>query len=331
MIRAAHLVLRIFWSRNKMKTDHSEQNNSVSIIVPTYNEEHTLPTLVERLIQTLDENGIKGEIIIVDDGSTDRTSKIADEMCKKYEHIIVCHHKRRMEKTAALHTGFEIASGDILVMIDADLQYAPEDLPKLLAEIQQGYDAVNGWRKHRNDPILKRIPSSIYNFVSGASFGMNIHDFNSGFKVFKREVIKDLNLRIGQHRYLLNLAHHKGYRVGEVEVQHFPRKHGKTKFGASRMFWGFFDLIALRFQLAFTERPMALFGLSGLILSTLGLIAGAYVVALRVFFNEPFERHFALLLFTTLLIIAGIQAFLFGFIADMIANLKSEQQKTTKK
>ena len=313
-----------------MKKNHPEENNIVSIIVPTYNEEQTLPVLVERLVQTLDKNGIKGEIIIVDDGSTDQTSKIADEMCKKYEHMIVCHHKRRMEKTAALHTGFEIASGNILVMIDADLQYAPEDLPKLLAKIQQGYDAVNGWRKHRKDSTLKRIPSSIYNFVSRVSFRMNIHDFNSGFKAFKREVIEDLNLRIGQHRYLLNLAHHRGYRVGEVEVQHFPRKHGRTKFGASRMFWGFFDLIALRFQLAFTERPMALFGLSGLILSTLGLMTGVYVVALRILFGEPFDRHFALLVFTTLLIVAGIQAFLFGFIADMIANLKSEQQKTTK-
>lgn len=313
-----------------MKPDLSEINNMLSIVVPVYNEEQTLPILVERLVQTLNEKGIKAEIIIVDDGSTDQTSGIADEICKKYEHVIVCHHKRRMEKTAALHTGFEIASGDILVMLDADLQYAPEDLPKLLEKMKQGYDAVNGWRKHRSDSIIKKIPSSIYNFVSRASFGMNIHDFNSGFKLFRREVIEDLNLRIGQHRYLLNLAHHRGYRVGEVEIQHFPRKHGKTKFGASRMFWGFFDLIALRLQLAFTERPMALFGLSGLVLSTLGIIAGAYVVALRILFNEPFERHFALLLLTTFLLIAGIQAFLFGFIADMIANLKTEQQKTTR-
>jgi glycosyltransferase involved in cell wall biosynthesis len=312
----------------EMKTDNNE---TLSLVIPVYNEAQTLLTLVERLIQTYEENGITGEIIIVDDGSTDQTGKIAEELGKKHEYIRVFHHKRRMEKTAALHTGFEKASGNILAMIDADLQYAPEDLPKLLAKIKQEYDVVNGWRKHRKDSLLKKIPSSIYNFISRVSFGMTLHDFNSGFKVFKREVLEDLNLRKGQHRFLLNIAHHKGYKVGEIEIQHSPRKRGKTKFGSSRMFWGFFDLIALRLQLAFIERPMALFGLSGVILSFLGFIAGAYVIALRILFSEPFDRHFALLILSSLLIIAGIQSFLFGFIADMIANLKSEQESNNKK
>jgi len=308
----------------EMKTNNIE---ALSVVIPAYNEAQTLPILIARLVQTFKENGITGEIIIVDDGSIDETGRIAEELHKKYGNIRVFHQRRRMGKTAALYTGFEKASGNILAMIDADLQYAPEDLPKLLAKIEQGHDVVNGWRKHRKDSILKKIPSSIYNFVSRFSFGMTLHDFNSGFKALKREVLKDLNLRIGQHRFLLNLAHHRGYRVGEVEIQHLPRKQGKTKYGLSRMFWGFFDLIALRLQLAFTERPMALFGLSGIILSFLGFIAGMYVVALRMLFNEPFGRHFALLLLSALLIIAGIQSFLFGFIADMIANLRSEQEK----
>lgn len=311
-----------------MKTD---KNKTLSVVIPAYNEEQTLPILVEQLIKTFKENGIVGEIVIVNDGSTDETGKIANELSKKYGNIRVFHHKRRMAKTAALHTGFENASGDILAMIDADLQYAPEDLPKLLAKINQGYDVVNGWRKNRNDPLLKKFPSSIYNFVSRVSFGLKLHDFNSGLKAFNREALEDLNLRRGQHRFFLNIAHHKGYRVGEVEIQHFPRKHGKTKYGFSRMFWGFFDLLALRLQLAFTERPMALFGLSGIILSTLGFITGAYVVALRILFNEPFDRHFALLLLTVLLIIAGIQTFLFGFIAEMVASLRFEQQENNKK
>ena len=215
------------------------------------------------------------------------------------------------------------ASGKLLAMIDADLQYAPEDLTKLLDKLNEGYDVVNGWRKSRKDSIIRKLPSSFYNFVSRFSFGMKIHDFNSGFKLFKREVLEELELRLGTHRYLLNIAHHKGFRVGEVEVQHFPRKEGKSKYGASRMFWGLFDLIALRLQLAFTERPMALFGLSGLILSLLGFITGFYVFLLRILYNEPFDQHFALLLLTVLLIIAGIQAFLFGFIADMISSLRS--------
>jgi glycosyltransferase involved in cell wall biosynthesis len=252
-------------------------------------------------------------------------------LSKKHSNIRVFHHKRSMEKTAALHTGFENSSGDILAMIDADLQYAPEDLPKFLTKIQQGYDVVNGWRKHRKDSILKKIPSSIYNFVSRFSFGMHLHDFNSGLKAFKREVLEDLNLRRGQHRFLLNIAHHKGYRIGEVEIQHLSRKHGKTKYGISRMFWGFFDLIALRLQLAFTEQPMALFGLAGIILTTLGFLAGVYVMVLRILFNEPFDRHLAALLLASLLLIAGLQTFLFGFIADMIASLKSEKEENNKK
>jgi glycosyltransferase involved in cell wall biosynthesis len=314
-----------------MKKCPSEEKIMLSIVVPAYNEEQTLATLVDRLVQTLKENSITGEIVIVDDGSTDETGRMAEELSKKHSNIRVFHHKRRMEKTAALHTGFENSSGDILAMIDADLQYAPEDLPKFLTKIQQGYDVVNGWRKHRKDSILKKIPSSIYNFVSRFSFGMHLHDFNSGLKAFKREVLEDLNLRRGQHRFLLNIAHHKGYRVGEVEIQHLPRKHGKTKYGISRMFWGFFDLIALRLQLAFTEQPMALFGLAGIILTTLGFLAGVYVMALRILFNEPFDRHLAALLLAILLLIAGLQTFLFGFIADMIASLKSEKEENNKK
>ncbi len=313
-----------------MRPHHSKEEHKISIVIPAYNEERTLPTLIERLVQTLEKNTIQGEIIIVNDGSTDETAKKAEELRKKYSDIQVFHHKRRMEKTAALHTGFEKASGEILAMIDADMQYAPEDLPKLLTKIHQGFDVVNGWRKHRKDSVLKKAPSSVYNFISRVSFGMKLHDFNSGLKVFKRKVLEDLNLRRGNHRFLLNLAHHRGYRVGEVEIQHFPRELGKTKFGSSRMFWGFFDLISLRLQLAFTERPMALFGLSGIILSFLGFIAGMYVIALRVLLNEPFGQHFALLLLSALLVVAGIQSFLFGFIADMIANLRSERERKYK-
>jgi glycosyltransferase involved in cell wall biosynthesis len=308
----------------------SKKNKGLSIVVPAYNEEQSLPIVVERLIQTFEKNRLKGEIIIVDDGSVDETRKIAEELCKKHGNVRVFHHKRRRGKTAALHTGFENASGDILGMIDADLQFAPEDLPKLLAKIQQGYDVVNGWRKHRKDSLLKKIPSSIYNFTSRVSFGMTIHDFNSGLKLFKREVLEDLNLRKGQHRFLLNIAHHKGYRVGEVEIQHSPRKRGKTKFGSSRMFWGFFDLIALRLQLAFTERPMALFGLSGTILILMGFILGIDVLILNFVYGEPFAFHIARLLLAVMFGIAGVQSLLFGFIADMIANLRSEQENNKK-
>jgi glycosyltransferase involved in cell wall biosynthesis len=314
-----------------MKTDSTNKpDKELSVIIPVFNEENTLYPLVERLINTFKENKIYGEIIIINDGSTDKTEEITQELSHKFENVTAIHHSTRQQKTAALHTGFENASGNYIVMIDADLQYAPEDLPKLLKKIREGYDVVNGWRKNRQDSIFRKIPSAIYNGVSRFSFGMNIHDFNSGFKIFKREVITNFENRIGNHRYILNIAHHKGYKVGEVEIQHYPRKEGKTKYGLSRMFWGLFDLIALRLKLAFMERPMALFGLTGAILTLLGIIAGVYVIVLRIIYNEPFGQHLAALLLAVLLVIAGTQTFLFGFIAEMILNLKSKLNNNKK-
>lgn len=311
-----------------MKGDSpGERKRRVSVVIPAYNEEKSLPILVERFIKTLRENCPESEIIIVDDGSTDETGEIAEELNRKYNHVRVFHHKRRMGKTATLLTGFEKASGDILVMMDADLQYAPEDLPKLLDLIEQGYDVVNGWRKHRKDSAFKKIPSSLYNIFSRISFGLALHDHNSGFKAIKREVLRNINPRVEQHRFILNLAHHKGYKVGEVEVQHFPRKFGKTKYGSSRIILGLLDLISIRLQLTFMERPMVLFGLSGIALFILGFIFAIEVIMLNLVYGHPFAMHFARLLLAALLIISGIQSFLFGFIADMIATLRAEQNR----
>jgi len=299
----------------------------LSVVVPAYNEEPSVPLLVERLVQTFEQNHLRGEIIIVDDGSMDNTGTIAEELSGKYDNVRVFHHKRRMGKTTALLTGLENTSGDIIVMIDADLQYAPEDLPKFLDKIKQGYDVVNGWRKHRKDSIFRKIPSSSYNFLSNISFGLNLHDQNSGFKAMKREVLKELNLRTEQHRFILNLAHYKGYKVGEVEIQHFPRKYGKTKYGSSRIILSLLDLISLRLQLSFVERPMVLFGLSGIALFLTGFIVALSAVILNVFYGHPFSQHYGRLFLAAILMITGVQSFFFGFIADMIANLREEQRR----
>ena len=306
----------------------STGGKELSVVIPAYDEELSLPILVERFIQTFEKNGLRGEIIIVDDGSTDETGKIAHELSGKYTRVKIFHHKRRMGKTAALLTGLRNASGDILVMMDADLQYAPEDLPTLLNLIEQGYDVVNGWRKHRKDSIFKKIPSSLYNFISRISFGLSLHDYNSGFKIMRREVFRDISPRKEQHRFILHLAHYKGYKVGEAQINHFPRKYGKTKYGSSRVLLGFLDMISLKLQLTFTERPMVLFGLSGITLLVLGFILGMQVLIWNLVYGEPFAFHFARLLLSALLTIAGIQSFLFGFIADMIANLRTALKKS---
>jgi len=296
----------------------------VSMIIAAYNEEESLPILIEQMIQTFKKNSIAGEIIIVNDGSTDRTGKIADEIGQKYAEVRVIDHKRRRGKTAALLTGFRKATGDVLGMIDADLQYTSEDLPRLLEQLAKGYDLVNGWRRHRKDSIFKKIPSALYNLFSRFSFGLTLHDYNSGFKVLRREVFEDINPKRGQHRFIVVLAHHMGYTVGEIEIQHSPRKYGITKFGSSRIVLGLLDLFSLRLQLSFMERPIVLFGLSGIILLILGFIFGIQVIIWNLFYGEPFTFHFARLLLAAAFVIAGIQSFLFGFIADMIANLRAE-------
>ena len=308
-----------------MSKSNSTKRLMLSVVVPAYNEEQSLPILVGRLNQTFEENKIRGEIIIVDDGSMDETGKIADELSRKYDDVKVFHHRRRREKTAALLTGFQNSYGDILAIIDADLQYDSEDLPKFLEKIEQGYDVVNGWRKHREDSIFKKIPSIFYNIITRISFGLALHDYNSGFKVLRREVFEDINPKMGQHRFILVLAHHKGYRVGEVVVQHFQRKYGKTKFGRSRLILGLLDLVSLKLQLTFMERPMVLFGTLGFVLFLLGFFFGMQVIVWNLFYGEAFSLHFARLLLATMLVIAGVQSFLFGFIADMIANIRTEK------
>jgi len=297
------------------------------VIIPAYNEDRSLSELTGRAVQVLSSAGFSGEVIIVNDGSTDKTKEVVDELVKKYNIVKAFHHRRNLGKSASLRTGFDKARGTIIVMLDADLQYAPEDIPKLIDMINKGYDVVNGWRKSRADSIGRKASSSFYNFLTRQIFGLTIQDFNSGLKAFRREVIEDIEttgLRSDFHRYLLPLAHQLGYRVGEIEIQHFPRSYGKTRYGARRLILGVLDLISLKLQFLFRERPMTLFGISGISLLFLGGIFGVYVVLLKLLYREPFEHHLALLLLSVLLIIAGLQSFFFGFLADILATFRLE-------
>jgi len=304
------------------------------VIIPTYNEEQSLSELTERAVQVLSSVGFSGEVVIVDDGSTDKTREVANELMKKYKIVKVFHHRRNLGKSASLRTGFDNARGTIIIMLDADLQYAPEDIPKLVGMISKGYDVVNGWRKSRADSTGRKASSSFYNFLTRQIFGLTIQDFNSGLKAFCREVIDDIEttgLRSDFHRYLLPLSHQLGYRVGEIEIQHFPRSYGKTKYGTRRLILGVLDLISLKLQFLFRERPMTLFGISGISLLLLGGIFGVYVVLLKLLYREPFEHHLALLMLSVLLIIAGLQSFFFGFLADILATFRLELLERMKK
>jgi len=297
----------------------------VTVLVPAYNEEESLPLLVERLSSIFREGGIDGEILIIDDGSTDRTGEIAEKLAQKDSRIIAVGHRRRLGKSAAIRTGIPRCRGEYIVLMDADLQYTPEDIPKLISTLEEGYDVVNGWRKDRQDSWLRKLPSGIYNLVSRLVFDLQVHDYNSGLKAFRREVLDRMSLRSDLHRYLLPLAHQMGFRVGEVPIRHFPRRYGKTKYGSSlRFLLGLFDLISLRLQFTFLERPMTMFGLTGILLSFLGALFGLYVIMLKVLYREPFGHHMALVQLSALLILTGLQSFFFGFLADILATTRIE-------
>ncbi len=301
------------------------KSHKITVIIPAYNEEESLPILVKRLRTLREEGKINGDILIVDDGSTDRTGDIAEELAKGTSYIGVVRHRRNFGKSAAIRTGIPRCTGDYIVVMDADLQYAPEDIPKLVLALDNGLDAVNGWRKNRQDSWIRKVPSGIYNSVSRFVFDLKVHDYNSGLKAFRREVLEKIGLRSDLHRYVLPLVHQMGFRVGEVEVRHFPRRFGETKYGSPvRFILGVLDLISLRLQFTFLERPMTMFGLTGILLSFLGGIFGLYVISLKVFYGEPFGHHMALVQLSALLILTGIQSFFFGFLADILATTRVE-------
>jgi len=301
------------------------KDHKLTVLVPAYNEEDSLPILVGRL-QGLRKGGVvEGDILIVDDGSTDRTGEIAEELARKDSLVEVVRHRRNLGKSAALRTGIPRCDGEYIVIMDADLQYAPEDIPRLVSALDGGLDVVNGWRKNRKDPWVRKFPSAIYNLVSQIVFGLKIHDYNSGLKAFRHEVLERISFRSDLHRYVLPLAHQMGFRVGEVEIRHFPREYGRTKYGSPvRFILGLLDLISLGLQLAFLERPMTLFGLTGILLSFLGGVFGLYVICLKILYREPFGHHVALIQLSALLVLTGLQSFFFGFLADILATTRIE-------
>jgi len=301
------------------------KERKLTVLIPAYNEEDSLPVLIDRLRRLRGEGALDMDILIVDDGSTDRTGEIAEKLAERDDLIGAIRHRRNLGKSAALRTGIPRCTGDYVIIMDADLQYAPEDIPRLVSALEGGLDVVNGWRRKRQDSWARKVPSSIYNMVSRLVFGLKIHDYNSGLKAFRREVLERISLRSDLHRYVLPLAHQMGFRVGEVEIHHFPRRYGRTKYGSPiRFILGIFDLISLRLQFAFLERPMTLFGLTGILLSLLGGILGLYVISLKIFYREPFGHHVALVQLSALLILSGLQSFFFGFLADILATTRIE-------
>ena len=304
-------------------------NKSLSVIIPTYNEQQSLAELVTALKDVLKPYN-KWEVLFIDDGSTDGSIELLSEIIDNESGFILVQLHRNYGKSAALAEGFKLAEGDYIITMDADLQDDPQEIPNLIAKLDEGYDLVTGWKKDRKDPWTKRFPSKIANFVTGLITGVKVHDMNCGLKIYRRAVIKSLDIYGGRHRYIPALAGQKRFRIAEVPVKHHERQYGVTKYGGSRLFHGFFDLVTILFLNRYTEKPLHLFGLFGLSCLILSFFSELYVVFLKIFFNHPFQKHFAMMLFGVMLFVLGLWFFSIGLIGEMVAQTTQDREDRVK-
>lgn len=289
----------------------------VSVVIPLYNEQESLRELHgllrEELFRLCEK---KYEIIFVNDGSTDRSADILHDLAAGSSRVTVLSFRRNMGKSPALAIGFREAKHGIVVTMDADLQDDPKELVNLIAKLDEGYDLVTGWKKKRNDPMSKTAPSKLFNRVTSFFSGIKLHDFNCGLKAYRKEVTDSLDVYGELHRYLPALAHWKGFKVAEIPVVHHPRRFGKSKFGTSRFFKGFLDLLSIVFTNRYGKRPLHLFGTVGTLIALAGLVINAYVTV-EWFQGIPLSNR-PILLLGVLLILVGVQLVSLGLLGEMI-------------
>lgn len=300
--------------------DNSVLLNAISVVVPAYNEKESIRELVNQINSTFGQmpTVIDYEIILVDDGSSDGTwdevQKLSDVSRSK---VLGIRLKRNFGKAIALSAGFDRARYPVILTLDADLQDDPAEIPKLLKKLEDGYDLVSGWKRNRQDPLEKKLPSRVFNWVTRKLTGLDLHDFNSGFKCYNATTAKDIHLYGELHRYIPALAAEQGYRVGEVAVNHNPRKYGKSKYGWKRYVKGMIDLLTVMTITRWLRNPGHLFGGIGLTLVGLGGMVMAYLAAVWLFTDNPIG-HRPLLPFATTILLTGVQMIVFGLLAELI-------------
>ncbi len=300
----------------------SEKNLDLSVVIPVYNEKESLRELYGQLTEVLSP-GYRYELIFIDDGSRDGSSEVLEDLARQDTRVRVIQFQKNYGKSAALSVGFEAASGEFVATLDADLQDDPREIPPMIEKLKQGYDLISGWKKKRRDPISKRWPSKIFNWVTSRISGVRIHDINCGLKVYRNFVVKTLHPYGELHRFLPVLAHLDGFVVGEKEVAHRPRKYGKSKFGASRFTAGFFDLLTVMFLSRYLKKPLHLFGILGILSFLGGFIIGAYLTVLRL--SGHWIGNRPLLFLGILLMIVGVQFVSIGLLGEMITASQTRQ------
>lgn len=301
-------------------------SGGVSIVIPAYNEAQSVGPLGAQLDSVLASLNRPHEVIFVDDGSTDDTWGELSRLAKTVPSVKAIRLRRNFGKAAALTAGFREARGDIIITLDADLQDDPQEIPRFIQALEEGpYDLVSGWKSPRRDPVRKTLPSHVFNRVTSLVSGVQLHDFNCGFKSYRRQVVDEISIYGELHRYIPVLAYWRGFRVGEIKVRHHPRRFGHSKFGTSRFFRGFFDLLTVLFLTRFMRRPLHLFGWLGVVSFASGLLISTYLTVLWFLGQRPIGDR-PLLMLGVLLIIVGIQFFSLGFLAEMLTNVLLRRQ-----
>ena len=308
---------------------------NISVIVPLFNEAESLPELTSWIQRVMKENSFSYEIIFINDGSTDNSWDVIESLAKSDPNIHGIKFRRNYGKSPALYCGFERAKGDVVITMDADLQDSPDEIPKLYRMItEKGYDLVSGYKQKRYDPLSKTIPTKLFNATARKVSGIkNLHDFNCGLKAYRNEVVKSIEVYGDMHRYIPYLAKNAGYdKIGELVVHHQARKYGKSKFGISRFFHGYLDLMSLWFLSKFSYRPMHIFGLWGTLMFLIGVIAALVVGGMKIYalangMSSRLVTESPYFYIALTMMILGTQLFLTGFIAELISRTSQERNR----
>lgn len=304
----------------------------ISVIIPLFNEVESLPELHHWISKVMEANRFSYEIILIDDGSNDGSWQWIEKTAMEDPHVKGVRFRRNYGKSAALHTGFEEAQGDVVITMDADLQDSPDEIPGLYTMVkEQGFDLVSGWKKKRFDPLSKTLPSKIYNATASYVTGIKLHDFNCGLKAYKLEVVKSIEVYGEMHRYIPYMAKQAGFsNIGEREVQHQARKYGVTKFGLSRFIFGYLDLMSISFISRFGKRPMHLFGTIGSLMFILGFMAVVWLGGYKLYnlshgilIERVTQSPYFYIALTSMIL--GTQLFLAGFLGELISRSSAER------
>ncbi|MBK8312536.1 MAG: glycosyltransferase family 2 protein [Acidobacteria bacterium] len=293
-----------------------------SIVVPFHNEEENLPELYQRLTAVMEKVGEEYELLLVDDGSSDRTQVILKDICTLDPRVVGLRLRRNFGQTSALVAGFDHAQGEFVIAMDGDLQHQPEDIPQFIDKLDDGYDIVSGWRQNRQDGFLRTFPSKVANRLMALASGVRIHDFGTTFKAYRRDVLKLIPIYGQMHRFIPAMASMEGALIAEVPIVDMPRVNGKSHYGLSRAFRVVFDILTIRLLVRYLARPLHFFGGIGAIMMSVGILLSGWLLLKKIVWREDiFIQNGPMLLFAAVAFLGGIQFLGLGFLGDLFARL----------